>query len=421
MPTSLPVKWLASSMQGAPQMTNNFGDMINVLDAALVNGFNVRSVGSITRSGSLATMNIPSGHLFIEESVVRVVGADQDEYNGDKRVISRTGTAVTFEVTGSPATPATGTITVRQAPLGFEKAFSGTNKAAYRSLNPLSLKPYLRVDNSQHPSWVTGRAIVGKVHTGMTMTDVDTFVGDYSPYDSNNSFPDWGWFKWYQSYSQNGGPNALNSSATNTWTIVGDDRCFYFIVLVNNSSYAGSRLYGWGELNSFKPNDPAPVFFWASENYNESNTSPNINLYGPQSSIFGVDDGNSPTTSGQRLLKSFTGIGGDAATHKFSLNTKNDGRVKSGHDTGVTWPNGPDLSLILHPAYASENQAHLRGMYPGLFCIHNNLGNQIPHLRIIDTVSGYPNRKFIVVTVIDKDNTNNNNGRVAFDITGPWR
>jgi uncharacterized phage protein gp47/JayE len=71
----------------------------------------VISVTSITRSGTIATATTASDHNMATGMTVTVAGADQAEYNGSF-LITVTGTD-TFEytVTGSPATPATGTIT----------------------------------------------------------------------------------------------------------------------------------------------------------------------------------------------------------------------------------------------------------------------------------------------------------------------
>lgn len=70
------------------------------------------SISSITRSGDLATVTTIENHNFGANQTVQIVGADQTEYNGNF-VITITGlTTFTFTVSGTPATPATGTITV---------------------------------------------------------------------------------------------------------------------------------------------------------------------------------------------------------------------------------------------------------------------------------------------------------------------
>lgn len=73
-----------------------------------------QAVTSITRSGSLATVNLAS-HGYVQGNAVRISGADQAEYNGDFLIRSSTGGTFTISVAGSPATPATGTIKLGQS------------------------------------------------------------------------------------------------------------------------------------------------------------------------------------------------------------------------------------------------------------------------------------------------------------------
>lgn len=70
------------------------------------------SVASITRVGSVATTTtVASDHHFTDNMTVTTAGADQTEYN-IAAVINTTGLdTYDYEVSGSPATPATGTIT----------------------------------------------------------------------------------------------------------------------------------------------------------------------------------------------------------------------------------------------------------------------------------------------------------------------
>lgn len=66
---------------------------------------------SITRSGGTATVAAP-GHGFTTGAKVVVSGADQGAYNGSQTITVTGPDAFTFPVTGSPATPATGTISL---------------------------------------------------------------------------------------------------------------------------------------------------------------------------------------------------------------------------------------------------------------------------------------------------------------------
>ena len=65
---------------------------------------------TITRSGSTATATMSGGHPFVTGQKVVHSGANQSEYNAAFEITSTGANTYTFTVSGSPATPATGTI-----------------------------------------------------------------------------------------------------------------------------------------------------------------------------------------------------------------------------------------------------------------------------------------------------------------------
>lgn len=76
------------------------------------------SVASITRSGSTATLTTAQPHKLGSQIKITVTGANQAEYNVVGVTPTITGAStLTYQVTGSPVTPATGTIL-----LGFTEA-----------------------------------------------------------------------------------------------------------------------------------------------------------------------------------------------------------------------------------------------------------------------------------------------------------
>lgn len=85
-------------------------------------GCGIYSVTSITRSGATATATIPGHKCSDSTSYLVISGAAQSEYNGLQVVTGPSALSatpatnlVTFPVTGTPATPATGTITAKGA------------------------------------------------------------------------------------------------------------------------------------------------------------------------------------------------------------------------------------------------------------------------------------------------------------------
>lgn len=68
------------------------------------------AITSITRSAQLATVTTASEHLLASGVTVTISGATQIEYNITTEITVTSATTFTYDVLGSPATPATGTI-----------------------------------------------------------------------------------------------------------------------------------------------------------------------------------------------------------------------------------------------------------------------------------------------------------------------
>lgn len=120
------VRMMRSTDRGAPALAGQQGSMCALLLATLVTGFPAAAPVGITRSGNVATCNMP-GHGFVSTQTVSVFGATEAEYNGNQVITVVDADNFTFLVAGTPATPATGTISV-----GGEKT-AGTAVSLTRS------------------------------------------------------------------------------------------------------------------------------------------------------------------------------------------------------------------------------------------------------------------------------------------------
>src|SRR3990167_5840369 len=69
------------------------------------------TASSITRSGATATVTTSITNTLVTGDIVTIAGADQAEYNGNFTITVTGGTTFTYAVSGTPASPATGTIT----------------------------------------------------------------------------------------------------------------------------------------------------------------------------------------------------------------------------------------------------------------------------------------------------------------------
>lgn len=79
------------------------------------------AIASITRSGATATVTTASAHGRTTGDVITIAGADQPEYNVTATITVTGTTTFTFAVSGTPATPATGTLTYSRG-LAFDNA-----------------------------------------------------------------------------------------------------------------------------------------------------------------------------------------------------------------------------------------------------------------------------------------------------------
>ena len=420
--TDLTVKYFNSGMTGAPQISNNWGDLVTMLDACLVNGFALKAIDSLTFANGIATATISSGHAYQPFQVVEIAGATQPEYNGQFRVLTTTATTFTYAVTGTPASPATTTtnITAKVAPLGWEKPFSATHKAAYRSKNPKSPQNLLLIDNSlKTPGYNTSWAKWANVGIVEEMADIDTIVGAQAPYDPNLPTKNWkqvvagqwGWYKWYHARQAGADTSGDGGGGNRNWVLIGDDRIFYlFLTHQAGFKWYGRVFYCFGDITSFKPGDQYATVLAADDIYWSDGN--NVNYPGEKGG-YGLSQ--SLDFTGKVLLRNHTQLGNPVRFGVTSLNTNN-GQQICGRGP-MPFPNGADYSLWLLPTYVRQEDGHMRGMMPGMYWMPQD--RPYSDLTIVDNVVGQIGKRFLLVrTHYDKDTEG---AQIAFDITGPWR
>ncbi|WP_236589876.1 hypothetical protein [Ramlibacter aurantiacus] len=408
--------------------------MTNLLDAVLVNGFNLRTVASITREGNTATVTYATAHGYEVNQILQVEGAEQAAYNGQYRITYVDSLTLRFVLaTGStPVTPATGTISTKAAALGFQIAYTGTQKRVYRSPNVQGSRPFIRVDDGMPVGYTTTWAKFARVTIAESMSDVDTFLpGGRAPFDPNNPNINeqgnggtgtggiYGWNKWYyaslwtnqSSYSESSGDGG---NMARTWFIVGDDRLFYVFLAPRNQN-DGRMFYAAGEFNSFKAGDNYNSLLFATDRW--SNAANSVTYW--------FDNGGAPWMfdfNGRYAMRAWHQTGGHMRLSMLSMmHTQNIGSIRSGYTGGITFPNGPDMGVIAHPIYLrEENPAHVRGLLPGPHYVMHNA--PYAHREVLDNVIGQPGRKMMYVTCAGGYGSGEGNScGMLFDITGPWR
>ncbi|WP_227549092.1 hypothetical protein [Acinetobacter bereziniae] len=235
------IKWFSFGNTNAPQLSNSWGCMIDVLDACLVTGMGSQLVSTLVVKDGVATATFGTSHNLQQFQVVEISDADQQIFNGEHKVLGVTSNTIEF-VVNSPDTIATGTISCKLASLGWTKAFSGTQKAVYSAKDRTANPYFLRVDNSLDPVYNTNYAKYAKVGILDSCTGIDDLTGNQAPFDPTKPSRNWtgegnsnGWFKWRYAaiadvaYSTYASEYQLPQNGNRPWVLIGTKDSFYLI------------------------------------------------------------------------------------------------------------------------------------------------------------------------------------------------
>ncbi|TYK76460.1 hypothetical protein FSY45_07420 [Comamonas sp. Z1] len=386
-PVDTSVKHFYSAMAGSPGLSGAAGTLIAALDACLISGFGAKAVDSAVISGGVCRMSFASGASAAKREVVILVsGASHAALNGEQKVTAVATGWVEFK-TDLPDGSVTGSISFKLAPLGWEKVYTGTNKAVYRPLDPASTRPYIRVDDT-NAAWA-------RVQMFESMTDVDTGVG-VSPSQSG------GWY-WHKL------PGA--TSASTYWLLVGDSRGFYFL----NSPYGGtpttqvggiaiSRYVG--DLNSFRSGDA-----WCAVLTGATSTG----YYESSGCLFTM------SSEGYAIMRASHGLGAAISTFRqvFGAASSPSGADSTGGNFPSRADNGLRLSEILLTDGAAVNGP--RGVVPGAYhCPQSGVTAAFGvDVALTPGTAQFAGKTLLSMATGAPGNTTGGIG--FFDVTGPWR
>jgi hypothetical protein len=93
------------------------------------------TITSMSRTGTEVTVTTSGNHGITTDAKVVIAGADQSAYNGTKTLTGGATNQFTFEVSGSPTSPATGTITAQTARLIHSVAWKNKGQAITGATN----------------------------------------------------------------------------------------------------------------------------------------------------------------------------------------------------------------------------------------------------------------------------------------------
>lgn len=388
-----PVKYVHSGMRGAPVVSGTPGSRIGAIDAFLLTGFGAVTAQRVTVSGGIATATLQAGQSFEPHTVIAVAGATPDALNGEARVLTATPGQITF-ATAAADGPASGTITIKVAPVGhWTKVFAGTNKAVYRSTHPKASGFYLRVDDSA--------ATYMRVRGFESMSDIDNGTG---PFPTDAQIAGGG----YWVVAARPGNEAVN------WDFAADARFFAAAWAPYAGKHVSAPLHGFGDL---LPRAPAGDV-WAVGLSCQGNVNPNDINTGSLSA-----PGGNTLGSGLYLPRSHTGQGSSRLSYTASYCG---GGGISGGDSGQPLgpaPNPVDGSIEFCRLFARAGAADYfgpRADLPGaLYCPQSRLKDIFSPRDSVTGSGPLAGRRLVMLPA--SYYWGQANGFYAIDTTGPWR
>jgi hypothetical protein len=383
------VVWYHSEETGAPTLNNVAGSMIGVWDACLINGFNSKGV-TISVASAVATVTA-SAHGYEDGMALLIEGATPNPLNGRKKITVTGSNTYTFAAPGVADGNATGSITSKRAPLGWTKAFGGTNKAVYARSDVTATTMVFRLDD-------TGSGDASATYARLVMAESAADVDTLSALTPTAAQLAGGYYV----------PKGQNSATAKKWVLVGDSKTMYFFADHESyifASYGG--LYGAfaGDITSFRPADAYAAIVSGSANPN-----------GASAYTASASDGT------QRLARRANGV--DAAVPACLRALLASAGQSFGGGGHPVYPSPVDNGLVIHaPIFVPEGtttsnsnqqptplRGYLRGCAEAL-C-------EVPaswHKTILSNVVG-TDRSYLVVRTTSYSSA----GALLLDVTGPW-
>lgn len=394
------VKYFSSLMSGAPALSGTVGSLLAVIRACLKDGFDLKTLSSLTVTGGVATAAFTGTHSAQIDSVVLIAGvtggpAGWAGINGEQKITGKPGAASVTFATNLPDGTYTGTITMKMAPLGFAELLSATNVAAFQSTDPASTKMILRVDD-------TGTTIA-RVVGCETMSDINTYAGLF-PTAAQIA----GGGYWSKS-------NSANGTAVQ-WMLIGDSRAFYLHVCpgyASSSTFTHGYTKFFGDAPAQRPGGDA---YACALGYSTSSNA--------SAQSDGQPEYNAATQ--HAFARAHTGLG-ESSLHMCLPFTGTLSALSGIDGLFGPFPNPINGSLALSKRYfAVATNAPPRAIAPGIYSAPHTLA--FDSFKFNNRVPGSDDLAGRNLIVVNATNTNTTSapasggvGATFFDITGPWR
>jgi len=174
----------------------------------------VAPITSITRSGSTATVTTASPHQRATGETILIVGAAQNEYNGTYPITVTGGSTFTYQVSGTPATPATTSTVLRYQDSDYPQITSITRSGSIATVTVARHHGFS--NSSSWTAFITG-ADQSEYNGSFTVTATSSTTFTYTVTGSPAT-PATTSTALYWSYEQLRGPNAYMQGTVTSYS-----------------------------------------------------------------------------------------------------------------------------------------------------------------------------------------------------------
>ena len=401
--------WMHSGQLGAPQVTaakGSEGELLQMLDATLVSGFNQQTSASVSINGSRVSLGFGTNHGFIARQRVVISGSDDPLLNGNHAVVEITPQTIVLNISGVTIT--TGIVKAKVAPLGFESIFGNADplKRAYRSKDLTSTRTVLYLDmslrtghgyNASNPTQRAMVTLCGDMTTlGVPINSHTDTINDYAK-NAN------GTLIWHVGRVEEK-RLAVNDPTSRNWVIVGNGKIFY-LFLKWQATYADlvnfRDFYAFGDTDPLADTDNFGCIWTGCMSPNDADTA---SYYGSVWNGPRISNAPSTNTSVGIFIKSHDGVSNAV---KFAIGTGMNVQADSGFMNMLPNINTPTQSMIVMNAYT---------------IVTGGMRSLLPRLKIIPTTIqqsmdlDMANDTLIVVLGIIKVSAVSNYGAYAIDL-----
>lgn len=372
------VRVYRSTDTNAPACSGEAGKLNAILSACLVDGYSPGTVSSITRSGSTVTLEFTAAHGLVSfNNRLTIAGCAETEYNGEFETSVSSTTAVTYTVTGTPATPATGSPTATKTGSGWTKPYTGTNLAAFKQGSG-SNGFYLYVDDTG----TTDSRVVGYE----TMSSISDTSGN--PFPTAVQLSGGGYIR----------KSSVASSTARAWIVVATEKAFYLWVDKSGSS-ASAHLHFFGDITSRKSGDAYHTLL--SVAYQTTDAVFSVFALGTQINSISNTGNFMARSHSQSGLSIMVGKGSDSV----AINS-----ASSIGSSGETYPSPVTGGLLMSFVYIHETNVR-RGLMPGLMApLHSK---PLAHLDTFSGVGDDAGKKYLALYTY-------NAGESFVEISNTW-